>query len=120
MQFGDQFGLSLYDKEKNWQKTTSPVNNSVSTVIAPKQTKEQPLNSDEIPPSLSKQEREMLINRLSRLAESKDEYDQNTFNNLEAYCRKNFPINGAGRFSEHIQEKRHKVIIDDYLRAYRT
>ena len=119
MQFGDQFGLSLYDKEKNWQKTTPPVNNDLDASITPKQTKEQPLNSDEIPKTLSKQEREMLINRLTKLAESEDENDQNTFNNLEAYCRKNFPIQGARRFSEHIQEKRHKGIIDDYLRPYR-
>ena len=119
MQFGDQFGLSLYDKDKNWQKTSPPVNNSVTTVIAPKQTKEQPLNSDEIPEALSKQEREMLINRLSRLAESKDEKDQKTFLDLEKYCRMTFPIPDDGRFSEYIQEKKHKVIIDDYLRPYR-
>ena len=93
--------------------------NSVTTVIKPKQAKEQPLNSDEIPDALSNQEKQMILKELKKLAESKDEYDQNTFNNLEAYCRKNFPINGAGRFSEHIQEKRHKIIIDDYLRAYR-
>ncbi len=93
--------------------------NSVSTVIAPKQAKEQPLNSDEIPPSLSKQEREMLINRLSRLAESKDEKDQKTFLDLEKYCRMTFPIPPEGRFSDYIQEKQHKVIIEDYLRPYR-
>ena len=120
MQFGDQFGLSLYDKEKNWQKTTPPVNNDLDSNTSPKQKKEQPLNSDEIPPSLSKQEREMLINRLSRLAESKDEKDQKTFLNLEKYCRMTFPIPPEGRFSDYIQEKQHKVIIDDYLRPYRT
>ena len=100
-------------------ETTPPVNNDLDLSNTPKQKKEQPLKSDVIPDALSKQEREMLLNRLTILAESKDENDQKTFLNLEAYCRKNFPINGAGRFSEHIQEKRHKVIIDDYLRPYR-
>jgi recombination DNA repair RAD52 pathway protein len=119
MQFGDQFGLSLYDKEKNWQKTSPPVNNSVTTVIAPKQKKEQPLKSDVIPDALSKQEKQMIIMELKKLSESKDEKDQNTFNNLENYCRMTFPIPDDGRFSEYIQEKKHKVIIDDYLRPYR-
>ena len=119
MQFGDQFGLSLYDKEKNWQKTSPPVNNSVTTVIAPKQTNQKQIKSDVIPEALSKQEREMLINRLSRLAESKDEKDQKTFLDLEKYCRMTFPIPDDGRFSDYIQEKKHKVIIDDYLRPYR-
>ena len=101
-------------------ETNEPINNFATPVNAPKQKQEQPLNSDEIPPSLSKQEREMLINRLSRLAESKDEKDQKTFLNLEKYCRMTFPIPPEGRFSDYIQEKQHKVIIDDYLRPYRT
>ncbi len=100
-------------------ETTPPVNNDLDTGVTPKQKQEQPLNSDEIPPSLSKQEREMLINRLSRLAESKDEKDQKTFLDLEKYCRMTFPIPPEGRFSDYIQEKQHKVIIDDYLRPYR-
>ena len=48
-----------------------------------------------------------------------DEKEQNTFNNLENYCRMTFPIPENGRFSEYIQEKKHKVIIDDYMRPYR-
>ena len=119
MQFGDQFGLSLYDKEKNWQKTTPPVNNSVTTVDTPKQKKEQPLKSDVIPDALSKQERQMIINQLHALNTSEDERDIKTFHNLELYCRKTFPIPPEGRFSDYIQEKQHKVIIDDYLRPYR-
>ena len=93
--------------------------NSVTTLIAPKQTKEQPLNSDEIPDALSKQEKQMILMELTKLSESKNEKDQNTFNNLENYCRMTFPIPDDGRFSEYIQEKKHKVIIDDYLRPYR-
>jgi len=119
MQFGDQFGLSLYDKEKNWQKTTPPVNNDLDLSNMPKQKKEQPLKSDVIPDALSKQEREMIINQLHALNTSEDERDIKTFHNLELYCRNTFPIPPEGRFSDYIQEKQHKVIIDDYLRPYR-
>jgi DNA recombination protein Rad52 len=119
MQFGDQFGLSLYDKEKNWQKTTPPVNNDLDLSNMPKQKKEQPLKSDVIPDALSKQEREMIINQLHALNTSEDERDIKTFHNLELYCRKTFSIPPEGRFSDYIQEKQHKVIIDDYLRPYR-
>ena len=119
MQFGDQFGLSLYDKDKNWQKTTPPVNNSVTTVDTPKQKKEQSLNSDVIPDALSKSERMALLNEIGNLAKSKDERHIKIFNDLENYCRNHFPIPPEGKFSDYIQEKKHKVIIDDYLRPYR-
>jgi len=119
MQFGDQFGLSLYDKEKNWQKTTPPVNNDLDSNTTPTKTKQQPLKSDVIPDALSNQEKQMILKELKQLAESKDEKEQNTFNNLENYCRMTFPIPENGRFSEYIQEKKHKVIIDDYMRPYR-
>ena len=115
-------GYELWAKEELAEmevETSPPVNNSLDTRVTPKQAKEQPLNSDEIPEALSKQEREMLINRLSRLAESKDEKDQKTFLDLEKYCRMTFPIPPEGRFSDYIQEKQHKVIIEDYLRPYR-
>ena len=117
MQFGDQFGLSLYDKEKNWQKTQPPVNNDLITT--PKQKKEQPLNSDVIPEALSKAERMALINEITKYATSKDERDSKIFNDLENYCLKNFPFPVGGKFSDYIQEKRHGVIINDFLRPYR-
>ena len=117
MQFGDQFGLSLYDKEKNWQKTQPPVNNDLNTT--PKQKKEQPLNSDVIPDALSKSERMALINEITKYATSKDERDSKIFNDLENYCLKNFPFPVGAKFSDHIQEKRHGVIINDFLRPYR-
>ena len=117
MQFGDQFGLSLYDKEKNWQKTQPPVNNDLNTT--PKQKKEQPLNSDVIPDALSKSERMALLNEIGNLAKSKDERHIKIFNDLENYCRNHFPIPPEGKFSDYIQEKKHKVIIDDYMRPYR-
>jgi recombination DNA repair RAD52 pathway protein len=117
MQFGDQFGLSLYDKEKNWQKTQPPVNNDLITT--PKQKKEQPLNSDVIPESLPKAERMALLTEIGKLATSKDERELKIFNDLENYCLKNFPFPAGEKFSDHIQEKRHGVIINDFLRPYR-
>ncbi len=120
MQFGDQFGLSLYDKEKNWQKTTPPVNNDLDTSIKPKQKQEQPLRSNEIPESLPKAERMALLNEIGKLATSKDERELKIFNDLENYCLRNFPFPVGEKFSDHIQEKRHAVIINDFLRAYRT
>ena len=119
MQFGDQFGLSLYDKEKNWQKTQSPVNNDLDSNTTPKQKQEQPLNSDVIPDALSKSERMALLNEIGKLATSKDERDSKIFNDLENYCLRNFPFPAGEKFSDHIQEKRHGVIINDFLRPYR-
>ena len=101
-------------------ETTPPVNNNLDTSDTPKQKKEQPLKSDVMPDALSKSERMDLLNEIGKYATSEDKKDQNTFLNLEAYCRKNFPIPDEGKFSDYIQEKRHKVIIDDYLRPYRT
>lgn len=117
MQFGDQFGLSLYDKDKNWQKTQTEEHKSLTPVTKPKQTKQNA--SDTIPEVLPHLERKALIAHLEIMAKSTNERDIKTFNNLELYCRKNFPIPPEGRFSEYIQEKRHKIIIDDYLRAYK-
>ena len=94
--------------------------NSVTTAIAPKQAKEQPLNSDEIPESIPKAERMALITKLGRLAQSENEQEIRIFHDLELYCRKNFPIPPEGKFSDYIQEKRHAVIINDFLRPYRT
>ena len=100
-------------------ETTPPVNNSVTTVDTPKQAKEQPLNSDEIPESIPKAERMALINKLGKLAQSENEQEIRIFHDLELYCRKNFPIPPEGKFSDYIQEKRHAVIIQDFLRPYR-
>ena len=119
MQFGDQFGLSLYDKEKNWQKTQPPVNNDLNLNTTPTKTKQQPLNSDVIPEALSKSERMALINEITKYATSKDEREIKIFNDLENYCLKNFPFPVGAKFSDHIQEKRHGVIINDFLRPYR-
>jgi len=119
MQFGDQFGLSLYDKEKNWQKTQRYSDNSSSSVITHKQTNQKQIESDPIPDSLSHNERNALLTRLGNLAKSEQEKEIKLFHNLELYCRKNFPIPPEGKFSDFIQEKRHKVIIEDFLRPYK-
>ena len=100
-------------------ETTPPVNNDLDSNTSPKQKKGQPLNSDVIPDALSNQDKQKILKELKQLAESEDEKDQKTFNNLESYCRMTFPIPDKGRFSEYIQEKKHKVIIDDYMRPYR-
>ena len=79
----------------------------------------QPLNSDVIPEALSKSERMALINEITKYATSKDEREIKIFNDLENYCLKNFPFPPGEKFSDHIQEKRHGVIINDFLRPYR-
>ena len=115
-------GYELWAKEEladMEDETTDPVPNSLPVVNKHKQTNQKQIKSDEIPDALSKQEKQMILMELKKLSESKDEKDQNTFNNLENYCRMTFPIPDDGRFSEYIQEKKHKVIIEDYLRPYR-
>ena len=101
-------------------ETTPPVNNDLDSNTTPKQKKEQPLNSDEIPESLPKAERMALLNEIGKLATSKDERELKIFNDLENYCLRNFPFPVGEKFSDHIQEKRHAVIINDFLRPYRT
>ena len=113
-------GYELWAKEELADmdvETTPPVNNDLITT--PKQKKEQPLNSDVIPEALSKSERMALINEITKYATSKDERDSKIFNDLENYCLKNFPFPAGEKFSDHIQEKRHGVIINDFLRPYR-
>jgi len=100
-------------------ETTPPVNNDLDSNTTSTQTKEQPLNSDVIPEALSKSERMALINEITKYATSKDERDSKIFNDLENYCLRNFPFPAGEKFSDHIQEKRHGVIINDFLRPYR-
>ena len=115
-------GYELWAKEELADmevETTPPVNNNLDSNTSPKQKKKQPLNSDVIPEALSKSERMALLNEIGNLAKSKDERHIKIFNDLENYCRNHFPIPPEGKFSDYIQEKKHKVIIDDYLRPYR-
>ena len=115
-------GYELWAKEELADmevETTPPVNNDLDSNTTPKQKKEQPLNSDVIPDALSKSERMALINEITKYATSKDERDSKIFNDLENYCLRNFPFPAGEKFSDHIQEKRHGVIINDFLRPYR-
>ena len=98
---------------------TNSVPDPLPVVNKPKQTNQKQIKSDPIPEALSKHERNDLITNLGNLAKSENEQEIKLFHNLELYCRKNFPIPPEGKFSDYIQEKRHKVIIDDYLRPYR-
>ena len=115
-------GYELWAKEELADmdvETTPPVNNDLDSNTTSTQKKEQPLNSDVIPEALSKSERMALINEITKYATSKDEREIKIFNDLENYCLKNFPFPVGAKFSDHIQEKRHGVIINDFLRPYR-
>ena len=114
MQFGDQFGLSLYDKEKNWQKTTPPTNNSVTTVVTPKQKQQQPLSSDVMPKALTKQERNEVIATLTQFKEDQSE----KFKAFAFAFKANYGIpQHVENFSDHIQEPKHAEWIEMFLRS---
>jgi len=100
-------------------ETTPPVNNSGSSTNVPTQKQEQPLKSDVMPEALTNDEKDMLITRIAKYANSEKAKDNKTFNDLENYCRNTFPIPDQDKFRDHIQEKRHKVIIEDFLRPYK-
>ena len=98
---------------------TNSIPDPLPVVNKPKQTNQKEIKSDQIPEALSKHERNDLLNNLGNLAKSENEHEIKLFHDLELYCRKNFPIPPEGKFSDYIQEKRHKIIIDDYLRPYK-
>ena len=115
-------GYELWAKEEladMEDETTDPVPNSLPVVNKPKQTNQKQIKSDVIPEALTNDEKEMLITRIAKYANSEKAKDNKTFNDLENYCRNTFPIPDQDKFRDHIQERRHKVIIEDYLRAYK-
>ena len=114
MQFGDQFGLSLYDKDKNWQKATPPVNNSVSSTNVPTQKQEQQLKSVVMPKALTKQERELVITTLTQF--KKDQPDK--FKSFAFAFKANYHIpQNVENFSDYIQEPKHAEWIEMFLRS---
>ena len=114
MQFGDQFGLSLYDKEKNWQKTTPPVNNDLILNTTPTKTKQQPLNSDEIPEALTKLERDLVITTLKDFKKDKPE----KFKSFAFAFKANYHIpQKTENFADYIQEPKHGEWIRMFLRS---
>ena len=116
---GLQAGIEEDDGDHADDTNSVPKPLPVAVITTPKQKKEQPLKSDVIPEALSKAERMALINEITKYATSKDERDSKIFNDLENYCLRNFPFPAGEKFSDHIQEKRHGVIINDFLRPYR-
>ena len=116
---GLQAGIEEDDGDHADDTNSVPKPLPAAVITTPKQKKEQPLNSDVIPEALSKAERMALLTEIGKLATSKDERELKIFNDLENYCLKNFPFPVGGKFSDYIQEKRHAVIINDFLRPYR-
>ena len=114
MQFGDQFGLSLYDKEKNWQKTQPPVNNDLDSKTTPTKTKQQPLNSDVMPEALTKQKRDLVITTLKDFKKDKPE----KFKSFAFAFKANYHIpQNVENFADHIQEPKHAEWIEMFLRS---
>ena len=114
MQFGDQFGLSLYDKEKNWQKTQPPVDNVLNSNTSPTKTKQQPLNSDVMPEALTKQKRDLVITTLKDFKEDKPE----KFKSFAFAFKANYHIpQNVENFADHIQEPKHAEWIEMFLRS---
>ena len=114
MQFGNQFGLSLYDKEKNWQKTQPPVNNDLDSKTTPTKTKQQPLNSDVMPEALTKQKRDLVITTLKDFKKDKPE----KFKSFAFAFKANYHIpQNVENFADHIQEPKHAEWIEMFLRS---
>ena len=115
-------GYELWAKEEladMEDETTDPLPNPLPVVNSSKQTNQKQIKSDLIPESLPKSERMELLNEIGKFATSKEKRELKIFNDLENYCRKNFPIPDECKFSDFIQEKRHALIINDFLRPYR-
>tara|TARA_R100000781_G_scaffold72836_1_gene45523 strand:- start:736 stop:1413 length:678 start_codon:yes stop_codon:yes gene_type:complete len=113
-------GLQAGIEEDDGDHADDKKNDFISSQIAmPKQAKQEPAKTDEIPEIIPNAQRMELLTRLGNLAKSTSERDIKLFHDLELYCRKNFPIPPNEKFSSFIQEKRHLLIIEDYLRASR-
>ena len=121
MQFGDQFGLSLYDKDKNWQKQEQPDRNrnwrDVPETVMPKPesfTKSDTPKHDQqaIPKPADKQAVKNVLNELALLYKS----DKKQFDALEKAYMGHFEV--KGKFSDHIQEPKHLEFIRRWVEAY--
>ena len=121
MQFGDQFGLSLYDKDNNWQKqeqsernrdwrnvpeTVTPLPESLPTFNTPKQEQQA------IPKPADKQEVFLMRKQLLDTYQN----DRKQFDGLEAAYKGHFEV--KGKFSDHIQEPKHLEFIRRWVEAY--
>jgi len=121
MQFGDQFGLSLYDKDKNWQKQEQPERNrnwrdvpetvmprpeSFSKSDTPKQEQQA------IPKPADKQEVSLMRKQLLDIYQN----DRKQFDGLQKAYKGHFEV--QGKFSDHIQEPKHLEFIRRWVEAY--
>ena len=121
MQFGDQFGLSLYDKDKNWQKqeqsernrdwrnvpeTIMPLPESFTKSDTPKQEQQT------IPKPADKQEVSIMRKHLLHIYQN----DRKQFDGLEKAYKGHFEV--QGKFSDHIQEPKHLEFIRRWVEAY--
>jgi hypothetical protein len=104
MQFGDQFGLSLYDKDKSWQKPVI----SKPVVATPAQPQQDITITN---PPLEPNDRKELLDVLANLyGENKSKFDQ-----LNVAYRKQFP-DCKDKMSDHIQEPKHRDFIFNFLK----
>ena len=121
MQFGDQFGLSLYDKDKNWQKQEQPDRNrnwrDVPETVMPRPESFSkpvtPTNEKQlIPKPADKQEIALMKNQLKHIYET----DRKQFDGLQTAYIGHFEV--KGKFSDHIQEPKHLEFIRRWVEAY--
>jgi len=121
MQFGDQFGLSLYDKDKNWQKQEQPERNrnwrDVPETVMPRPESfsryATPTNEDQvIPKPADKQEIALMKNQLKHIYDT----DRKQFDGLQNAYIGHFEV--KGKFSDHIQEPKHLEFIRRWVEAY--
>ena len=121
MQFGDQFGLSLYDKDKNWQKQEQPDRNrnwrDVPETVMPRPesfTKSDTPKQEQqaIPKPADKQEVSLMRKQLLDIYQN----DRKQFDALEKAYKGHFEV--QGKFSDHIQEPKHLEFIRRWVEAY--
>ena len=121
MQFGDQFGLSLYDKDKNWQKQEQPERNrnwrDVPETVMPRPESfsryATPTNEYQvIPKPADKQEIALMKNQLKHIYDT----DRKQFDGLQNAYIGHFEV--KGKFSDHIQEPKHLEFIRRWVEAY--
>ena len=110
-------GYELWAKEELADmevETTPPVNNDLNLNTTPTKTKQQPLNSDEIPEALTKLERDLVITTLKDFKKDKPE----KFKSFAFAFKANYHIpQKTENFADYIQEPKHAEWIRMFLRS---
>ena len=110
-------GYELWAKEELADmevETTPPVNNGLNSNTTPTKTKQQPLNSDEIPEALTKLERDLVITTLKDFKKDKPE----KFKSFAFAFKANYHIpQKTENFADYIQEPKHGEWIRMFLRS---